>query len=63
MLYSTLRASMLLIILLIVAPVSFAQGWPEVFNPFQILTLNLQLAEQDWDTIRHDITNEIEVAG
>ena len=61
MLYSTLRVSMLLIILLIVAPASFAQGWPEVFNPFQILTLNLQLAEQDWDTIRHDITNEIEV--
>ena len=56
-----LRVSVLLIILLMVAPGSFAQGWPEVFNPFQILTLNLQLAEQDWDIIRHDITNEIEV--
>ena len=55
------RVSVLLIILLIVAPGSYAQGWPDVFNPFQILTLNLQLADEDWDTIRHDTTNEIEV--
>jgi spore coat protein CotH len=48
-------------ILLIVAPGASAQAWPDVFNPFQILTLNLQLAAQDWDTIRHDVTNEIEV--
>jgi hypothetical protein len=48
-------------IVLIAAPGAFAQAWPDVFNPFQILNLNLQLAEQDWDTIRHDTTNEIEV--
>ena len=56
-----LRASVLLMIFLMAAPGAFAQAWPDVFNPFQILTLNLQLAEQDWDTIRHDTTNEIEV--
>ena len=58
---SILRVLMLLIVLLIAAPGAFAQAWPDVFDPFQILTLNLQLSEQDWDTIRHDLTNEIEV--
>ena len=58
---SILRVSVVLMVLLIAAPGIFAQAWPDVFNPFQILTLNLQLAEQDWDTIRHDTTNEIEV--
>lgn len=57
----TLRVSVLMIIFLIGAPGTFGQAWPDVFNPVQILTLNLQLAEQDWDTIRHDTTNEIEV--
>jgi hypothetical protein len=56
-----LRVSVLLMVLLIAAPGAFAQAWPDVFNPFQILTLNLQLTDQDWDTIRHDTTNEIEV--
>ena len=58
---SILRVSVVLMVLLIAAPGILAQAWPDVFNPFQILTLNLQLAEQDWDTIRHDTTNEIEV--
>ena len=58
---SILRVSVLLVIFVIAAPGAFAQGWPEVFNPFQILNLNLQLSQQDWDTIRHDTTNEIEV--
>jgi CotH kinase protein len=38
-----------------------AQTWPAVFDPTQVLTFHLQLAESDWDTIRHDLTNEIEV--
>jgi hypothetical protein len=58
---SILRVFVLLLICLLVAPAASAQAWPDVFNPFQILTLNLQLTEQDWDTIRHDLTNEIEV--
>jgi hypothetical protein len=38
-----------------------AQTWVDVFNPFQVLTLNLEMEPADWDTIRHDTSNEIEV--
>jgi CotH kinase protein len=58
---SILRASALVVTLVLTASGANAQAWPDVFNPFQILTLNLQLSDQDWDTIRHDTTNEIEV--
>jgi spore coat protein CotH len=49
------------LLVLAFAPVAHAQDWPDVFNPFQILTLNLELSATDWDTIRRDTTNEIEV--
>ena len=61
MVKSIMCGSVLALIFLVAAPGALAQAWPEVFNPFQILTLNLQLDQQDWDTIRHDLTNEIEV--
>lgn len=61
MIHSMLRVSALVMVLVLTASGANAQAWPDVFNPFQILTLNLQLADQDWDTIRHDTTNEIEV--
>src|SRR5688572_27559060 len=61
MVKSLLRVSVFLMVVMIAAPGALAQAWPDVFNPFQILTLNLQLSQQDWDTIRHDLTNEIEV--
>jgi hypothetical protein len=32
-----------------------------VFDPLQVLTINLQLSSGDWDTIRKDTTFEIEV--
>jgi spore coat protein CotH len=32
-----------------------------VFDPFQVLTLNLELAPANWDTIRRDTTDTIEV--
>ena len=35
--------------------------WQAVFNPFQLLSLHLELSDADWDTIRFDTTNEIEV--
>lgn len=38
-----------------------AQVWVDVYNPTQVLTLDLTIDAQDWDTIRHDLTNEIEV--
>jgi len=55
------RVSALVVVFVITAVSARAQAWPDVFNPFQILTVNLQLSDQDWDTIRHDTTNEIEV--
>lgn len=51
----------LALLVLASAPAANAQGWPDVFNPFQVLNLNLELAPADWDTIRRDTTNEIEV--
>lgn len=38
-----------------------AQSWPDIFNPFEVKTLNLEMSPTDWDTIRWDNTNEIEV--
>src|SRR5688572_30002765 len=61
MMKSILRVSALVTVFVLAVSGAFAQAWPDVFNPFQILTVNLELAEQDWDTIRHDLTNEIEV--
>ena len=37
------------------------QAWPEVFDPLTLRTMNLTIAPADWDTIRFDLTNEIEV--
>src|SRR5687767_4636273 len=61
MMKSILRVSALLTVFVLAVSGANAQAWPDVFNPFQILTLNLQLSDQDWDTIRHDSKNEIEV--
>jgi hypothetical protein len=41
--------------------VAAAQGWPGVFDPFTVRTFNLEIDPADWDTIRFDLTNEIEV--
>jgi hypothetical protein len=38
-----------------------AQTWPGVFDPLTLRTLNLTIDPADWDTIRFDLTNEIEV--
>lgn len=35
--------------------------WPAVFDPLQLLTVNLQMDPLDWNTIRHDSTLLIEV--
>jgi len=35
--------------------------WPGVFDPFTVLSLYLDLDDNDWDTIRRDNTNTIEV--
>ena len=41
--------------------VASAQSWPTVFDPLVLRTFNLTLDPGDWDTIRFDTTNEIEV--
>lgn len=46
---SILRVCALSVVFAFAASAANAQAWPEVFNPFQILTLNLQLSDQDWD--------------
>jgi len=38
-----------------------AQPWPQVFDPFVVRTFNLELDAADWEVIRFDLTNEIEV--
>jgi hypothetical protein len=51
-----------LIALLALAPAQAqAQDWPDPYDPTQVLSIELQMADADWDTIRHDTTNEIEV--
>jgi len=35
--------------------------WPGVFDPFTVLSLYIEMNDSDWDTIRHDLTNTIEV--
>jgi hypothetical protein len=30
------------------------ESWPAVFNPFQVLTLNVAIDPEDWDRVRHD---------
>ena len=40
---------------------TFAQDWPGVFDPTVVRHFQLEIAPADWDTIRRDTTNEIEV--
>ena len=56
-----------------VAPAPFGQAitpdvvaastatWPGVFDPFTVLSLYIDMDSRDWDTIRRDLTNTIEV--
>jgi len=38
-----------------------AQGWPEVFEPNQFLTVNLQMSTTVWNIIRKDLTFNIQM--
>jgi hypothetical protein len=54
--------TIVLITLGLIVPVpAIAQTWVDVFNPFEVIALHLEMEQTDWDTIRHDTTNEIEV--
>jgi hypothetical protein len=56
-----LTLSLLVAALIVLAGPAPAQDWPVVFDPFVVRTFNLTIAPQDWDVIRFDTTNEIEV--
>jgi hypothetical protein len=47
-------------IFLIAAP-AWGQGWPQVFDPTQVLHLGLQMTPEDWQTVQDDETFSIEV--
>ena len=38
-----------------------AQNWQQFYDPMTLLTLNLSLSSQDWDTVRNDTTFDVEV--
>ena len=50
-------------IILLSAPqqASAQNGWPEVFDPLRLLTLNLEMDAGDWNTIQHDDSFSIQV--
>jgi hypothetical protein len=47
--------------LLLLAASAAAQGWPEIFDPLVLRTLHLEMSDQDWQTIQHDESFDIEV--
>lgn len=56
--YLTLAAA---VVYTVASPRADEPGWPEIFDPFVLRTFNLVMDPQDWNTIRYDTTNEIEV--
>ena len=60
----TLRAGMpSAIMALAIVPVGkvYAQDWPDIFNPLELVALNLEMDPGDWNTIQHDEKFDIEV--
>ena len=56
-----LAALILTAALIAISAEASAQSWPQVFDPLAVRTFNLELDPADWDVIRFDTTNEIEV--
>lgn len=50
-----------LIAALLCAAPALAQDWPEVFEPLEVISLNLEMDPADWETIQNDDTFDIEV--
>jgi CotH kinase protein len=57
---STFVATALASLLLSSVP-AHGQGWPEIFDPLVLRTINLQMSNADWQTIQNDETFDIEV--
>src|SRR5688572_18265701 len=61
---STIRvcaAAAAVVAILAASPSASAQGWPEIFDPLVLRTINLQMSDADWQTIQNDETFDIEV--
>ena len=56
--YKTLIAAAVLSIL---QPPVGAETWPEVFDPLELLTLNLDVDPGDWEVVQGDLSFNIEV--
>jgi hypothetical protein len=56
---------MVVLTLSMVVPGAVAQepipDWPDHYDPFTLLTYNLTLTQDNWETIKHDLTFDIEV--
>ncbi len=35
--------------------------WPDHFDPFNVLVYNLEMSRENWETVRHDLSFDIEV--
>jgi hypothetical protein len=64
--HSLLLFRTLMICLLLLTGLSHsagAQNWPEIFDPFEVRRLNLDISPADWETIQHDESLSIELPG
>ena len=59
--FATTTVAIVFVAMLSWPGIALAQGWPGVFDPLTLRTFNLEIDPADWDTIRFDLTNEIEV--
>ena len=44
-----------------VGSLAHAQQWPEIFDPFALRTLYLEMSSGDWATIQNDETFDVEL--
>ena len=58
---SKLRAFAATVAASVVSGTAMAQGWPEIYNPLVLRTINLEMTDADWQTIQNDETFDIEV--
>ncbi|MHC4219697.1 MAG: hypothetical protein ACYSU7_14745, partial [Planctomycetota bacterium] len=59
------HAGLMLAAAMLVGPTGAASAqlgdWPDPYDPARLLTLNLDMDPLDWETIRFDLTYDIEV--
>ena len=48
------------LLLLPIPSATAADEWKTVFNPYEVITLHLQMDTNDWDRVRHDQPSQSE---